>query len=306
MKGGKIALIFPAFVKEYTGSETEVIHSLGGKFSALLNRASEIVDGELAGFDVLKRPFLDDELRSQYIAYIYSCAVSGIADAYGINPSYIAGYSMGLYAALYHCHSIDFATGLNLICNAFRIIHKNTNGRPYGMGVIGGLERDDIEKLKDRFAPSIEVINKNSMRTYVISGPADEIRRFLEQAFREGALHTKELNVTSPYHSSFLDKAAAAFAEYLEHIEIRKPEYPLVSAIDQCIIRDVEGSKKELVANIHSKINWYKSMCFMLEEGTDTFIECGAGKTLYKVSKFIEGDFRVIPVNKLEKFLIAN
>ena len=299
MERHKSAFIFPAFVREYIGTETDITVSLKGNLKELLGKASQVIDPELIHFDIRNNHFLDDELRSQYIAYIYSCCISDVLNTRNIVPDYVAGYSMGLYAALYHCKSIDFETGLKLICNAFRIIHKNTNGKIYGMGVIGGLERDDIEKLRDKYAPSVEVINKNSTRTYVISGPAGEIHQFLEQALNEGAMHSKLLNVTSPYHSSFLDKAAAAFAEYLEHIEIRNPEYVVVSAIDQSPVNSIETVKNELIDNIHSKINWYKTFCFMLDKDVNTFIECGAGKTLYKISRFIDGEFSVYPITKI-------
>ena len=303
MERHKTALIFPAFVREYIGTETEIIISHQGNFEELLEKASQAIDYELINFDISLNNFLDDELRSQYIAYIYSCCISDLLHKKNILPDFVAGYSMGLYAALYHCKSIDFTTGLKLICNAFRIIHKYANGKIYGMGVIGGLERDDIEKLRDKYAPSVEVINKNSARTYVISGPAGEIHQFLQQALNEGAMHSKLLNVNSPYHSSFLDKAAAAFAEYLEHIQIRTPEYSVVSAIDQCLVNRIELVKEELIENIHSKINWYKTFRFMLDEDVTTFIECGAGKTLYKISRFIDGDFKVYPITKIQSIM---
>lgn len=303
MERHKTAFIFPAFVREYIGSETDTVYSLNGNLDELLEKASRAVDPELIHFNIHNNHFIDDELRSQYIAYIYSCCISDILQKKGIIPDYVAGYSMGLYAALYHCKSIDFETGLKLICNAFRIIHKYTNGKVYGMGVIGGLERDDIEKLRDKYAPAVEVINKNSTRTYVISGPAGEIHQFLEQALNEGAMHSKLLNVTSPYHSSFLDKASAAFAEYLEHIEIRAPENFVVSAIDQRPVNSIDMVKEELIDNIHSKIHWYKTFCFMLDKDVKTFIECGAGKTLYKISRFIDGDFKVYPITKLSSII---
>ena len=132
----KATIIFPAFVREYTGSEQQAISSSRNDFARLLATASDTLRIDLTGFDFANNNFLDDELRSQYISYIFSCAVSDILKKKGIAPSYVSGYSMGLYAALYYCRSVSFLVGLKLIENAWEEISVATADGHYGMGMI--------------------------------------------------------------------------------------------------------------------------------------------------------------------------
>ena len=104
----KIGCLFPAFASQYLGYEEEILSEFSDDFTIFLKEASSIVDGELINFNSNTNNFLNDELRSQFIAYIHSCAVSNILTREKIIPDYVAGYSMGLYAALYYCNSISF------------------------------------------------------------------------------------------------------------------------------------------------------------------------------------------------------
>ena len=38
--------------------------------------------------------------------------------------------------------------------------------------------------------------------------------------------------------------------------------------------------------------------------GVGQFIECGAGKSLQKIGRFIPGDFTVYPMNKIDKVIL--
>ena len=54
---------------------------------------------------------------------------------------------MGIYAAFYHCGSIDFGTGLQMITTAFNAIENSLPAHPQSMCAIGGLNRKDILKI---------------------------------------------------------------------------------------------------------------------------------------------------------------
>ncbi|MCH7516085.1 MAG: hypothetical protein IIB08_02980 [Bacteroidetes bacterium] len=68
-------------------------------------------------------------------------------------------------------------------------------------------------------------------------------------------------------------------------------------------IKTADDVKNELVRNLNTRINWLKTMGKMLSLNINTFVECGAGKSLYKIGKFIEGDFKIYSLNKLDEFV---
>ncbi len=294
--------IFPAFVNEYTGKEIISLAKYHDVFSEYLLLASKETHTDLTDFDILKNNFLNHQLKSQYIQFVFGCTFSDILNENKIIPEYIAGYSMGIYASLYHAKSIDFQTGLVLIKNAFQIIKGILPNIEYGMAVIGGVEMKDVKCIIINNSLNAEVININNQNSYVVSGMKNDIEILVNVAKEEGALHTRIMNISFPYHSTCLNEAALEFANFLTNISILKPEIPIVSSIDQRIIDSEAEVKKELSDNINKKINWLKTFNFFTGSGIDNFLECGAGESLTKIGKFIEGDFKIYNSKNLDKY----
>ncbi len=297
------SFIFPAFVSEYSGNEPEVLRRYSDDFDVLLHKASNHLEIDLTTFDILHNSFQDHELNTQFISYIFSCAVSDILKSKNVNPQFISGYSMGLYAALYCGQAVTFTEGLDLISKAFELIKSTTGKIETGMGSIVGLSKEDVLNLianKD----GLILANTNGTYSYMISGVKKEIIDVIKLAKQEGALHASLMNVTCPYHTSLLNDASEKFRDYvLQQITLKNSTYKIVSGIDQRIFSAREEIIRELSANMNTEINWLKTMEKMLELNVGRFAECGAGTSLYKIGKFIKGEFKIYPVSSLDRFL---
>jgi [acyl-carrier-protein] S-malonyltransferase len=296
------SVIFPAFVNEYTGSEGEAISAFENNFASLIAVASDILKLDLTGFDFNNNNFLHDELKSQYISYLFSCSVTDILKVQKVKSSFVSGYSMGIYAALYYCGSITFNEGLMMVKSAWDIISGVTPEGKYGMGIIIGLEESDILNLLHA-AGEVEICNQNNKHTFIISGSFDMVENVLMSAKTEGAMRANIIPVSKPYHSQFLRSAGPEFAEVIKGLSFRAPACKYISAIDQKIIETADGLKKEVIKNICCRMNWLDTMNLMLTMGTDIFFECGAGDGLTRNARFVEGNFKSFSVTKLDKFL---
>jgi [acyl-carrier-protein] S-malonyltransferase len=295
--------IFPAFVSEYKGDEHELLRQYSDDIDHLLKEASLKTGFSLTKFYIKENDFRDHELEAQYISYIFGCAVSDILKRKEVTPDYISSYSMGLYSALYCGGSISFAGGLDLIRKAFELIKGVLRTTDTGMGSIVGLERNDILKLLSNKS-GVTIANANGIYSYMISGIRSEIEEVLELARLEGALHTSLMNVTCPYHTPLLDEASRNFMEFVEkEVVIKDSGYRIVSGIDQRTFSEKKEIIRELSANLNHQINWMKTMEKILNLKVNRFIECGAGTSLYKIGKFIEGDFRIITLSELGKVI---
>jgi malonyl CoA-acyl carrier protein transacylase len=298
------SIIFPAFVNEYTGTEGQAISVYENNFNRWLAIASEILKLDLTGFDFKENNFLNDELKSQYISYLFSCSVADILKGRKVKPSFVSAYSMGIYAALYYCGSITFNDGLLLVKSAWEKICKATESGKYSMGMIIGLIESDILNLL-RGTDDVEICNQNNPHTFIISGSYDALEQVLASAKAEGALRTNMLPVSNPYHSKFVKSAVTEFTEVVKELSFIDPAYKYVSAINQKIIDSAEGLIKEVIENLYCRMNWLDTMNLLLTLGTDIFFECGAGDGLTRNSRFIEGNLKSFPVTKLDKFLEA-
>jgi len=296
--------IFPAFISEYLGDEPKILGAYSEDFSQYLNEASLHLSIDLNSFSVDNMIFIDNELNAQYISYIFGCSLSNILKYRLIDPSYIAGYSMGLYACLYCGEAITFKQGLDLIRKAYDLIKETTDHLEAGMGSIVGLSRKDINELIKDNISDVQIVNKNGTHSFLLSGIKPAIIRILEVAKADGALHTAMLNVKSPYHTRLLDQASVIFAKFItENIQIEDSSYKIISTLDRRTFQSASEIQKELVDNLNSNIDWLETMEKMIGSGINQFIECGAGNSLFRIGKFIKGDFKIYTVNNLDKII---
>jgi [acyl-carrier-protein] S-malonyltransferase len=296
------SIIFPAFVHEYHGSEEIALSAFGNHFPVLVETAADTLGINLNQFDFQNNNFLNDEEKSQFISYIFSCSIADILKSRHLKPAFISGYSMGIYAALYYCGTIDFRTGLMLIKQAWDCISEVTKGSEYGMGMIIGLTENDIQELF-RDDSGIEICNQNNPYTFIISGNKKSVTRVLDSAKAEGAMRTTLLSVSQPYHSGFLLKAEPAFAKKIKDYTFRPSEYNYISSIDQRVLTSGDELRNEVIRNLSHKMNWNKTMNFLSAQGSDFFFECGAGDGLTRNSRFIEGNYHAFSVSRIEQFI---
>ncbi|MBP6872260.1 MAG: ACP S-malonyltransferase [Bacteroidales bacterium] len=268
----------------------------------MLALASDTLDTDLTGFDFAENPMPDDELKSQYIAYIYSCAVADGLLAQNTAPVHVSGYSMGIYAALYYCGAIRFTDGLFLIRSAWEKISEATGDNRYGMGMIIGLKEDDITRFRG-YGENVEICNRNNPYTYIISGKRDAVEAILSASLEEGALRASLLPVSMPYHSMILQTASARFGDAIRQTDIKNGKPVYFSALSQEEIITGDGLRRELICNIFSRMNWYETMKSLIEKGVTAFYECGAGDGLTKNFRFIGGSFKAYPVDKYRQFI---
>jgi [acyl-carrier-protein] S-malonyltransferase len=301
----KTAVIFPAFGCKYLGNERELLEEMSGDLNEFASRAISAVGLEAERLFSCRDGIFEDELESQYAVYIYSCAVSNVIKRSGLHGDFTAGYSMGLYAALCHAESITFEQGLSLITMAYRGIRDVASSLPFGIGVISGLEQDEVKTLIDG-KDDVEIINVNNRHNLLIAGYEKNVKDILAGAREQGALNCKYLTFHSPYHSRFMDGAAEKFKEYCESLTIYDPVYPVISTVNRRIMTTWSDVAMDLVDNINRNINWLDTMSVMIDAGVDVFVECGPGRSLQRMAKFIDGDFEVFHLQNLRSLLSSD
>jgi len=300
----KTVFIFPAFISEYLGNEIQILDSFASSFQQNLTTASKVTGIDFERFSIENKVYTEDELSSQIISYIFSCSLSDVLIYRGLKPDILAGYSMGLYAALYTGGAIDFEEGIRLIVKAFNISKSMINNIDSGMGSIIGLTLKEIEEIIVANKLEAEIANSNSIHSHLITGQLEAVNSLLDVARKTGALNVSLLNVKTPYHSQLLKETRVEFQQFItNHIQLKKSNYPIISSIDQRMFESPDKIKTELISNLFERINWMASFNKLLNLGITQFIECGAGKSLQRISRFIPGDFKVYPINKVENIL---
>jgi malonyl CoA-acyl carrier protein transacylase len=292
----KSVFIFPAFGERISEKDLLFYNKNTNIFDEYFLKMKSIsnIDLNISNYN----DSLINELNSQIIAFTFSCTSTEILKKMGIYPVCTSGYSMGLYASLYNAGSIDFTSGISLIKKIYDLILQEIKDKDFSIATIIGLELPDIKKILKKYSTKIEIINSNNRINFVISGITSDVENVLKDCLEEGAMNSKMLPAKCPYHSEFVHKPADEFYKYIKNeINISESKIPVISTINQRSIKSKNDIIDELVMNIKHNINWNETMNKIVKSGYNHFIECGIGKSLTKMAKFIDGDFKIISLD---------
>ena len=284
-------ILFPAFGMPHLGMERDILSKLSADIDYWLTRAERIVDIDRDAFTRVRDGAFRDELQSQYSTYIYSCAMSDVLKGHSVSTALAAGFSMGIYAALYHAEALSFDDGLYLIRTAHRLVRKVINHSEFAMGTVLGLGERNLRALVTR-CDEVELIGTNNPYCYVVSGRHKGISELMSLAQREGAFKAQLVSTSMPYHSRFVSEAAIEFADVVSQVEIRPPFCPVISCVGPRFLSTPQDIRYALRQNIDRAMNWLQTVTLMVRSEVRVFIECGAGKSLTAINRFIPGVVR--------------
>lgn len=305
LENRSLGVVFPGCGIPFTGTERPFLSEHHQGFGTLLERAWACVGFDPEALHAHPDGAFEGELEGQYATYVLSCALSDWLKDLGLSTACAAGYSMGLYAALYHGGSYRFEDGLRLIERAYQSMQKSMPGKSFGMGAIVGLSPALVTGLIRRSAADAEIINVTSDFSMVVSGGEGDVLRLLDNASAEGALKAIPLPLRIPYHSSQMTAAALEFRKFVSGREIRPPSYPLFSAVDQSLLESTRDVVDALTANLHEAIDWRHTMRAMLEAGVGEFVECGPGSSLKRLGRFLGSDVTIHGFGEMARWVEA-
>ena len=88
--------------------------------------------------------------------------------------------------------------------------------------------------------------------------------------------------------------------ETLETIDWKELTIGYVTNVDASLITDISKTKELLMKQVSSSVLWEQSVRNMIDDGVDTFIEIGPGKTLAGFIKKINKEVTIINVGAYE------
>jgi len=289
------------FSRNLDGYEEEV--------AGFVKRASAIVEIDPQKFErpgqFLLADRLQDDLQEHYVAYVDSCALASLLRKKRVRPDYVAGYSMGVFAAMHHCGAVSFEDGIQLLQHVCTAAHEAVDGGAYGMGVVVGLTGEEVANLIATHCARVEVADVCAPRVVIASGTRSGLERFLEVSEAEGSVHSRLLPGAVPFHSAFLRDVEDKIRRFVERIEVRAPECGIVSCVSQKVLVSADDVKEETIGNLWRPLRWYETMRRLLELGVDVFLECGLSDSLCSLARNVDGEFRTYHPRKFDRLLAA-
>ncbi len=207
----------------------------------------------------------------------------------GAMPAVMAGHSLGEIAALTAAGALNFADAVKL--TRFRA-EAMQNAVPEGVGAMAavlGLDDDTVRVVCAEAAQAevLEPVNLNSPGQVVIAGNKAAVERGMALAKEKGAKRALPLPVSVPSHSALMKPAADQFRVYLESINLRAPEIPVLQNADIAAYTDPAAIKDALARQLHSPVRWVETIQALAGQSIGRCVECGPGKVLTGLVKRI-------------------
>ena len=295
---GKIAFIFSGQGAQYPGMGKDLYENY--------EVSKQVFDAanEALGFDITKLCFegpqeaINITENTQPCVVTVSIAALKALEAKGIHADVTAGLSLGEYSALICSGVFKFQDAVKLVKKRGRFMQEAV---PVGIGAMAAILGLDIDKVKEACKRASEIgivegANFNCPGQIVIAGEVKAVERAGEICKELGAKRAMMLPVSAPFHTSMLAPAGEKLAEELEHIELGNMNIPVITNVTGQYVEVVLEVKGILKKQVKSSVLWEQTIRTMIEDGVDTFVELGPGKTLCGFVKKIDKNLKVVNV----------
>lgn len=294
----KIAFVFPGQGAQYCGMGKD-FYDTYETAKKVYNLASEATGLNIADLCFTENEQLNITEYTQIAMLTTEVAILKVLEEKGLRAQCCAGLSLGEYGALAACGAMELE-------DLFRLIRSRgifmQEAYPVGgaMTAVLGLDADTIRKVCEETEGIVSIANDNCPGQIVITGEEKAVQAASAALQEKGAKRCVPLKVSGPFHSELLKGAGEKLAVELEKVEVHDPEIPYYCNVEASAVTDSTVIKELLAKQVSGTVRWRESVEKMIEDGTDTFIEIGPGKTLTGFMRKINKDVTVKNVDKIE------
>ena len=228
----------------------------------------------------------EDDLRqtaiTQPAVLATDLALTRLLAAYGIEPDFTMGHSLGEYGALVAAGALPFADSLEAVSARGRgmtQVAMNDNGRM--AAVFAPLE--EIERILKTINGYVVIANVNSSRQAVVGGESQAVEQAM-LAFQKAGYEVAALTVSHAFHTSIVAGASEPLRQVLERLHLESPRLPIVANTNGEFYPtgpDVVPQMLDILTQqVASPVQFVKGLRTLYDAGARMFVEVGPKKAL--------------------------
>ena len=297
----KIAFIYPGQGAQAVGIGKD-FYEKSPLSRTIFDQASEAVNLDLKKLCFEENDLLDKTEYTQ-VAMVTAClAMTRAIKAMGLYPDMTAGLSLGEYCAIAVAGGMCDLDAIKTVRSRGAFMEHAAPEGTGAMSAVLGLEASVIEEVLEA-REGVSIANYNCPGQIVITGEAEAVAEAGNALKEAGARRVLPLKVSGPFHSPMMKPAGEELKKVFASVSMNPLLIPYVANINAEVIIDCGRIEDLLVQQVSGSVRWQQSVETMIQEGVDTFVEIGPGKTLTGFLRKIDKNVRSYHIGTWEEAL---
>lgn len=240
--------------------------------------------------------------NTQPCVFVHDLAAAAALRERGVVPAACAGFSLGEVAALTFAGAFDTRAGFELVFERAALMAAAAERHPGGMRAVIKLDAAQVENLAAQAGEDCWPVNYNSPQQTVVAG-APEALQALDVLVKEAGGRAMKVAVSGAFHSPYMAEATCGLAAYIEAGHAPSPLLiPVLANMTAAPYpADPQTASGVLANQVSHAVRWVDTLHTLQDQGIDTFIEVGPGKTLSGLVKRTLSDVRVYSCETAEQ-----
>ncbi len=223
--------------------------------------------------------------NSQIATFVLSLITLDAIERLGLEPTMVAGHSLGEYTALTATGALSFEDGVRLVGERGAAMGDAAYNQPGTMTALLGISDEDAQIACNLAEGNAWLANMNSPGQVVVSGDTQALEKVAETAKAMGAKKVVPLPVSGAFHSPFMEPARERLRKALSAVSFRDSSPEVVANVDAKPHHKANEWPLLLSAQLCSPVRWHQSLTELYHHGMRTFIEIGPGNVLTGLTK---------------------
>ncbi len=296
----KVAFVYPGQGTQYVGMGKELYENN--------KRAKELFDKIFNSLDIdLKKVMFEgpeDLLKrtdyTQPAIVSLSLVLTELLKEKGIEPDYVAGHSVGEFAAFGGANYLSIEDAVKLVAARGRIMREVAEKVNGSMAAVLGMNAEKIKEVLKSVDGVVEAVNFNEPNQTVIAGSKEAVEKACVVLKEAGAKRAIPLAVSGPFHSSLMKEAGEKLKEEAQKYTFNVGKVKIVANTTAELLESDSEVKDEIYRQSFGPVKWVDTINKLKSLGVTKIYEIGAGKVLSGLIKKIDKEIEVENIELIE------